>query len=127
MNDRVPTPLPPDLESLVPAVPFSRRGFLVSSVASGFALTAGPLMAQTMIVTDTKGLVAGDVKIPTAGGDMPGYYAAPAKSGKFPVILVVGEIWAPTSTSRTYAGGWRRLDTSLSPTSLTGRSASSGR
>jgi carboxymethylenebutenolidase len=39
------------------------------------------------------GLEGGDIKIPTAGGDMPGYYAAPKKAGKFPVILVVGEVW----------------------------------
>jgi carboxymethylenebutenolidase len=81
------------LESLLPKVPFDRRSFLVSSAASGFALTAGPLMAQTMIVTPIDGLVGGDIKIPTAGGDMPGYYAAPAKPGKYPVILVVGEVW----------------------------------
>jgi carboxymethylenebutenolidase len=81
------------LDSLLPKVPFDRRSFLVTSAASGFALTAGPLMAQTMIVTPMDGLVGGDIKIPTAGGDMPGYYAAPAKPGKYPVILVVGEIW----------------------------------
>jgi carboxymethylenebutenolidase len=81
------------LDSLLPKVPFDRRGFLVSSAASGFALTAGPLMAQTMIKTPMDGLEGGDIKIPTAGGDMPGYYAAPKKAGKFPVILVVGEVW----------------------------------
>lgn len=81
------------LDSLLPKVPFDRRGFLVSSAASGFALSAGPLMAQTMIRTSMDGLVGGDVRIPTAGGDMPGYYAAPAKPGRYPVILVVGEIW----------------------------------
>jgi carboxymethylenebutenolidase len=80
-------------DSLLPKMPFDRRSFLVSSAASGFALTAGPLMAQTMIKTSMDGLVGGDIKIPTAGGDMPGYYAAPAKPGKFPVVLVVGEIW----------------------------------
>jgi len=91
MNDRAPPP--PDFDSLLPAVPFSRRGFLVSSVATGFAMSAGPLAAQTMIVTPMDGLEGGDIKIPTAGGDMPGYYAAPKKAGKFPVVLVVGEIW----------------------------------
>jgi carboxymethylenebutenolidase len=92
MTDRAPVTTP-DLDSLVPAVPFSRRGFVVSSLAAGFAVSAGPLMAQTMIRTPMDGLVGGDVKIPTAGGDMPGYWAAPAKAGRYPVILVVGEIW----------------------------------
>jgi carboxymethylenebutenolidase len=98
MNDRAnltpdPANLPPDLDSLVPAVPFSRRGFIASSVATGFAVSAGPLMAQTMIKTSMDGLEGGDIKIPTIGGDMPGYYAVPKKPGKYPVILVVGEIW----------------------------------
>jgi carboxymethylenebutenolidase len=81
------------LDSLLPKVPFDRRGFLVSSAASGFALSAGPLMAQTMIKTSMDGIEGGDIRIPAAGGNMPGYYAAPAKPGKYPVILVVGEIW----------------------------------
>jgi carboxymethylenebutenolidase len=81
------------LDSLLPKVAFDRRSFLVSSAASGFALSAGPLMAQTMIKTSMDGIVGGDIKIPTIGGDMPGYYAAPAKPGKYPVILVVAEIW----------------------------------
>jgi dienelactone hydrolase len=42
MNDRS------HFDSLVPAVPFSRRGFLVSSVASGFALAVQPVMAQNV-------------------------------------------------------------------------------
>ncbi|HSD42654.1 MAG TPA: dienelactone hydrolase family protein [Burkholderiales bacterium] len=81
------------LESLLPKVPFDRRSFLVSSAASGFALSAGPLMAQTMIKTSMDGIEGGDIKIPATGGDMPGYYAAPAKPGRYPVILVVGEVW----------------------------------
>lgn len=72
----------PELDSLVPAVPFSRRGFIASSVATGFALSAGPLMAQTKIVTPMDGLEGGDVKIPTAGGNMPGYYAVPKRPAK---------------------------------------------
>ncbi len=81
----------PDLDSLVPAVPFSRRGFLVSSAASGFALAAGPLMAQQAIKTPADGLNVADVRIPVSGGDMPAYTAAPKKAGKFPVIIVIPE------------------------------------
>ena len=93
MNENRAPVTAPDLDSLVPAVPFSRRGFIASSLAAGFAVSAGPLMAQTMIKTPMDGLEGGDVKIPTIGGDMPGYYAAPKKPGKYPVVLVVGEIW----------------------------------
>ena len=52
-----------------------------------------PIGAQT-ITTDTKGLTAGEVQIPMADGKMvPAYYARPSRSGKFPTILVVQEIF----------------------------------
>jgi dienelactone hydrolase len=41
MNDRAPTN--PEFNSLLPKVKFSRRGFIASSVATGFAVSAGPL------------------------------------------------------------------------------------
>lgn len=71
---------------------WSRRGFVVTSLASGFALAAQPVLAQA-ITTDSKGLVAGEVKVPTADGQIPAYVARPAKPGKHPVILVVQEIF----------------------------------
>ena len=92
MNDRN-TFDQPDLESLMPAVPFSRRGFLVSSAASGFALAAGPLMAQQAIKTPADGLDTGEVKVPVPGGDMPAYWAAPRKAGKFATIIVIPEVF----------------------------------
>lgn len=70
-----------------------RRGFVVTSLASGFALAVQPVMAQTMIVTDTNGLTAGEVQIPAKGGNVPAYRAMPATGGKFPVVLVVQEIF----------------------------------
>lgn len=82
-----------DLESLVPAVTFSRRGFMASGLATGFALAAGPVVAQTMIVTPTDGLEVQDVKIPVADGSMPAYVAMPKKAGRFPVVIVIPEIW----------------------------------
>jgi carboxymethylenebutenolidase len=82
----------PELLTMVPRSRFSRRGFVVTSLVSGFALAAGPVSADT-ITTDTKGLVAGEVKVPTADGDMPAYRAMPAKSGKFPTVLVIQEVF----------------------------------
>jgi carboxymethylenebutenolidase len=90
MNDRTRDP---HLDSLLPKVPFSRRGFMASSVAAGFALSVQPVVAQTMIRTDTQGLTAGDIKIPTADGSIPGYFARPATGDRFPVVLVAPEIW----------------------------------
>jgi carboxymethylenebutenolidase len=90
MNDRTRDP---HLDSLLPKVPFSRRGFMASSVAAGFALSVQPVVAQTMVKTDTQGLTAGDIKIPTKDGSIPGYFARPATGDKFPVVLVAPEIW----------------------------------
>jgi len=83
----------PDLESLLPAVPFSRRGFLVSSAATGFALSAGPLMAQQAIKTPADGLDFGEVKVPVPGGEMPAYWAAPKKARRFAAVIVIPEVW----------------------------------
>jgi carboxymethylenebutenolidase len=71
---------------------FSRRGFVMTSLASGFAVASSPVLAQA-ITTDTQGLVAGEVSIPTADGKVPAYHARPAKAGKHPVVLVVQEIF----------------------------------
>jgi carboxymethylenebutenolidase len=70
----------------------SRRGFVMTSLASGFAVAAQPVLAQA-ITTDDKGLVAGEVKVPTTDGQIPAYVARPAKGGAHPVILVVQEIF----------------------------------
>ncbi len=71
-----------------------RREFLVTSIIAGFALAVQPIQAQTQIKTDEKGLIAGEVKIPVADGEIPAYRAMPdAKNKKFPVVLVVHEIF----------------------------------
>ena len=80
-------------DSLYPKVKFSRRGFIASSVAAGFAVSAGPLMAQTAIKTPADGLEVGDAVLPVAGGNLPVYFAAPKKAGKYPVVIVIPEIW----------------------------------
>ena len=71
----------------------SRRQVLVSSLSAGFALAVTPI-AATALTTDSDGLEAGEVKIPTSAGDIPGYRALPLKpKAKVPVILVVHEIF----------------------------------
>ncbi len=82
-----------DFDSLVPEVPFSRRDFLVSALGAGFALAVQPVMAQTAISTDTQGLVAGEIRVKVADGEMAAYRAQPATGSDFPVILVVSEIF----------------------------------
>ena len=71
---------------------FSRREFVVVSLAAGFALSVMPVSAQT-ITTDSNGLLAGEVKIPVPGGEIPAYRAMPTAGGPFPTILVVHEIF----------------------------------
>ncbi|MGE5466713.1 MAG: dienelactone hydrolase family protein [Ignavibacteria bacterium] len=82
-----------EFDSLVPVVGFSRRGFLVGSLATGFTLAAGPVMSQTAIITDTQGLTAGEISVPTSDGAMPAYRAQPAGVEHPPVVLVVHEIF----------------------------------
>ncbi|MBV8914794.1 MAG: dienelactone hydrolase family protein [Acetobacteraceae bacterium] len=72
--------------------PLARRGMMMSGLISGFTLAIAPVEAQ-VIHTDTNGLVAGEVQIPTDGGNMPGYYAKPQGAGPFPVVLVIEEIF----------------------------------
>jgi carboxymethylenebutenolidase len=50
-------------------------------------------IASTTISTDDKGLVAGEVSVRTMTGPIPAYRALPDKSGKFPLVLVVQEIF----------------------------------
>ena len=83
----------PDFDSLVPAVAFNRRSFIVTALGAGFALSVQPVMAQTAISTDSSGLLAGEIKVAAAGDEMPAYRAQPASGSNFPVILVVQEIF----------------------------------
>ncbi len=73
--------------------PLTRRHFLATSAAAGFALAVRPVSAETVIRTDAAGLVAGDVSIPVDDGEIPGYLARPEGDGAFPVVLVVQEIF----------------------------------
>ncbi len=71
----------------------SRRDVMKHGLSSGFALAVIPV-AGTTLATSSDGLEAGDVKIPTAAGEIPAYRALPkAPKGKLPVLLVVHEIF----------------------------------
>jgi carboxymethylenebutenolidase len=81
-----------ELKSLLPKVDFNRRDFVVTTLATGFAMAVQPVSAET-ITTDSEGIDAGEVKIPVADGEIPAYRASP-KSGKLlPLVLVVQEIF----------------------------------
>src|SRR2546422_3604035 len=72
--------------------PVGCRDFFVTALGVGFARAVLPVSAQT-ITTSIEGLVAGEVKIPVQGGEIPGYRAMPAAGVNFPTILVVQEIF----------------------------------
>jgi len=82
-----------DLASLEPRNEFTRRDFVVTMLAVGFAAAVRPIAAQTVLHTDDKGLIAGEVKVPVKDGQIPAYRAMPAKGTNFPVVLVVQEIF----------------------------------
>jgi carboxymethylenebutenolidase len=65
---------------------------MVTTLAAGFALAVQPVSAQT-ITTGTDGLIGGEVQIPTADRQIPGYRAKPASGTAHPVVLVVQEIF----------------------------------
>ncbi|MBI4381600.1 MAG: dienelactone hydrolase family protein [candidate division NC10 bacterium] len=76
---------------MAPEAQLTRRQFVVTTLAAGFALAVQPVSAET-ITNDTKGLIAGEVSIPTTDGQIPAYRAMPATGKSFPVMLVVQEV-----------------------------------
>jgi len=72
----------------------NRRDFLITKLSAGFAASVLPISAAT-ITTDTSGLLAGEVQIPTKYGQIPAYRAMPTDTAghSFAVILVVQEVF----------------------------------
>ncbi|MDH2239945.1 dienelactone hydrolase family protein [Pigmentiphaga sp. GD03639] len=97
-----------EFDSLLPPLSLNRRGFLTTTLAGGFTLAAGPVMAQTAIRTGTDGLVAGEVRIPVRGGEIPAYRAAPAGKKNAPVVLVVQEIFGVHEYIRDVCRRWAK-------------------
>jgi len=70
----------------------SRRGFAATSLVAGFTLATGPLNAET-IITDVKGLDAGEVRVRVSDGEIPAYRAKPKGKARRSLVLVVQEIF----------------------------------
>jgi carboxymethylenebutenolidase len=85
MTDAVLRGVPPQPEA-------SLRDLVTALLPQGFAKIVQPI-ASTVISTDTGGLVAGEVAIQTMTGPVPAYRAHPDRNGKFPLVLVVQEIF----------------------------------
>jgi carboxymethylenebutenolidase len=83
-----------EFNTLVPAQgDFNRRDFVRNTVGSGFAAAVLPVMAQTVVKTDSAGLLSGEVTVPVGDFKMPAYRAAPTASNGRPVVLVISEIF----------------------------------
>lgn len=73
---------------------FSRRNFLGTLAAGGFALAVQPVAVATVVDTPAEGLVTGIVQIPAGDGlALPAYRAMPDGTGPWPIVLVVQEIF----------------------------------
>jgi len=83
----------PEATPFVAPAAIDRRKFIVTALASGFALAVQPVAAQSVITTSADGLIAGEVQIPVKDGMMPAYRAAPEGKKNLPTILVVQEIF----------------------------------
>ena len=81
-----------EVASQLPETSFTRRGFVVTALGSGFAAAVMPVGAAT-ITTDAYGLEAGEVRIPVAGGEIPAYRAQPEGKRNLPTIVVIHEIF----------------------------------
>jgi len=75
----------------------SRRQFLARMSAAGaslagFASAANPVAGE-VITTPTSGLTVTDGKVPSGDFQVPIYEARPAAAGKYPVVLVIPEVF----------------------------------
>jgi carboxymethylenebutenolidase len=70
----------------------SRRSFVATSLMTGFTLAVTRAEAAA-IHTDSVGLVAGTVQVSTGDGTIPAYRAHPDRSGIFPIVIVIEEIF----------------------------------
>ncbi|MBL0140798.1 MAG: dienelactone hydrolase family protein [Betaproteobacteria bacterium] len=83
----------PDFINFEPKTQFTRREFVMTTLATGFAAAVQPVVASTQITTDAKGLAAGEVKIAVKDGEIPAYRAMPEGGKSLPTVLVVQEIF----------------------------------
>jgi carboxymethylenebutenolidase len=75
----------------------SRRQFLAQMTAAGAAIAgfavASKAVAGEIITTPADGLAVTDGKVGVGGFQVPIYEAHPAAPGKYPVVIVIPEIW----------------------------------
>lgn len=73
-------------------ITITRRAFAATGLVAGFTMATGPTNAAA-IVTDTKGIVAGEASVAVSDGHIPAYRAYPWGKTNRPVVLVTQEIF----------------------------------
>ena len=91
-----------------PAVPLNRRTLVKVSLSAGFCAAVAPVWAQ-VVTTPADGLIAGEVKIPSSGVDVPGYRAMPDHGGPFATVLVIHEIFGVHEHIKDVCRRWAKL------------------
>jgi carboxymethylenebutenolidase len=91
-----------------PTFPLSRRVLVKTGLSAGFCAAITPVLAQ-VIHTSADGLVAGEVKVPSGGFDIPAYRAMPDHGGPFPTVLVIHEIFGVHEYIKDVCRRWARL------------------
>ena len=90
------------------AATFDRRAVIKATLGAGFCAAVSPVSAQ-VVTTPTAGLVAGEVKAPSGGVEIPAYRAYPDRGGKFPTVLVVHEIFGVHEHIKDICRRWAKL------------------
>ncbi|HLW93190.1 MAG TPA: dienelactone hydrolase family protein [Roseiarcus sp.] len=86
----------------------SRRTLMKASLTVGFCAAVAPVWAQ-VVTTPADGLVAGEVKVPSGGVDIPAYRAMPDRGGPFATILVVHEVFGVHEYIKDVCRRWAHL------------------
>ena len=82
-----------DIKGMLPEKDFDRRDFIWTALGASAALAVSAPASAQLITTDSEGLIAEDVSIPTPTGNIRGFRAMPAKGSQFPLVLVAAEIF----------------------------------
>jgi len=98
----------PDRPNAVPPTPLNRRALVKASLTIGFCAAVTPVWAQ-VVNTPVDGLVAGEVRVPSAGVDIPAYRAMPDRGGPFATVLVVHEIFGVHEYIKDVCRRWAKL------------------
>ncbi|MGD0722769.1 MAG: dienelactone hydrolase family protein [Roseiarcus sp.] len=91
-----------------PTAPLDRRAIVKASLTVGFCAAVAPVWAQ-VIQTSAEGLVAGEVRVPSSGADIPAYRAMPDRGGPFPAVLVIHEIFGVHEYIKDVCRRWAKL------------------